>query len=156
MKSADRHRPVFHLLTILLHSTQRQRGLLKDGKLFLWGSDCYTGQKTQTVADYVIDSSVLLTPELTAHCLEWVFVKWMKWTDMWQQSEVNIKKNEWRASWDLNRPKDKSRHINLTHHSTSLKVKLLKSNFMCNLSMICWESTESQNICFLHDELLNN
>lgn len=121
-------------------STQhKDRGACwKTGSCFSGAATAAAGQKTQTVADYVIDSSVLLTPELTAHCLEWVFVKWMKWTDMWQQSEVNIKKNEWRASWDLHRPKDKSGHINWTHHSTSLKVKLLWWTFMCNLSMILW------------------
>jgi len=98
MKSADRRRPVFHLPTILLHSTQRQRGLLKDGKLFLWGSDCRSGAENAdggTLCDWQL--SVLLTPELTAHCLEWDFSKWMKWTDMWQQSEVNIKKNDSQA-----------------------------------------------------------
>lgn len=86
------------------------------------------GQKTQTVADYVIDSSLLLTPELTAHCLEWLFVKWMNWTDMRQQSEANgkkkKKKNEWQPVGTFTGLKNHHNNHHLTDHSTSLKVKL--------------------------------
>lgn len=100
------------------------------------------GQKTQTVADYVIDSSLLLTPELTAHCLEWLFVKWMNWTDMRQQSEANGKKKKKKkrmtASWDVHRSEEPPQQPSLDRPLNVPQGQVVMMKFRHNLSMICW------------------
>lgn len=104
----DTHCPVFCLLTILLHSTQRQKGPLT-GNCFSRAASAAAGQKTQTVADYVIDGSALLMPELTARCLEWLLVGEMdrhvtgKWTE-WSGKQR-------RANWDVHSREEQAGHI---------------------------------------------
>ncbi len=115
----DTHSPVFCLLTILLHTTPRQRALLKDGKPFLWGSDCCSG--AENADDGRLYDWQLSAAHARAHC-SLSGITFRGWNGQTCDRKVKwvVRK---RMTGQLGRSQPlRTTRTYLTHHSTSLKV----------------------------------
>lgn len=115
----DTHSPVFCLLTILLHSTQRQRGLLKDRKPFLWGSDCCSG--AENADDGRLCDWQLSAAHARAHC-SLSRMTFRGWNGQTCDRKVKwVVRKRMTGQLGCSQPLRTTRTY-LTHHSMSLKV----------------------------------